>query len=68
MQHSVLELSIIPFLPDFFIVPQQKNMIQPGDHLKVPIENGLRQMTKHLESEPLAQLSHLEFFFQDYLR
>lgn len=42
---------------------RMKYLIQPLDHLKVPIENGLKQITKHLECEPPAQLSHWECFF-----
>lgn len=34
-----------------------KHLTQPSDHLKVLTENDLKQITKHLESEPLAQMS-----------
>lgn len=61
--YSVLRtLLILSLQPDFFEDPQNKTSHQPRDHLKIAVENGLKRITEHLESEPLDQLCHWEFF------
>lgn len=63
MQHSGLRTPLIlPFLTDFFKAPQNKTSHSAWGSFEGTVENGLKQITKHLESEPLAQLSHWEFF------